>query len=141
MPREHFDYDPLTGVQTDFDYDHATGKVELFHTQDIQHALEVANISRINGLRDNGIKENWFHYAEIPMVHLLKLRKMGISWDDPKEINRAVNTYWPELKMTTKKEGGKIGNTFLPSRALTEMAEQPVPAAPAAPAAPAIALP
>lgn len=116
MGREHFDYDPLTGVTTTFDYDGDTGKVELHHSQDVEAALEIMQTSRINGLRDNGIKENWFHYAEIPLVYLLKLRKMGIAWDDPKEINRAVNTYWPELKMTEKKEGGKIGKTFLPNR-------------------------
>ena len=111
MGREFFDYDPLTGVRTDFDFE--DGKVKLYHTQDVERALEIAKTSRINGLRDNGIKENWFHYAEIPLMYLLKMRKMGISWDDPKEINRAVNTYFPELKMTEKKEGGKIGKTFI----------------------------
>lgn len=111
---EYFDYDPLTGTRYDFDYDEQTGKAEIITSQDIEHTLEVAKMSRDHGLKDHGIKENWFHYAEIPLVYLLKMRKMGIAWDDPKEINRAVNTYWPELKMTTKKEGGKIGQTFLP---------------------------
>ena len=109
---DYFDYDPLTGVRTDFDYDHDTGKASLIHTQDIEPALERIKMSRDNNLRDNGIKESWFHYAEIPLVYLLKMRKMGIQWDDPKEINKAVNTYWPELKMTTKKEGGKMGKAF-----------------------------
>jgi hypothetical protein len=121
---DYFDYDPLTGVRTEFDYDADTGKASLIHTQDVERALEIAKISRDNGLRDNGIKENWFHYAEIPLVYLLKLRKMGIAWDDPKEINRPVNTYFPELKMTTKKEGGKIGQTFLPAQTKVEAAPQ-----------------
>lgn len=125
MGKEFFDYDPLTGVRTDFDYDPDTGKVELAHTQDVERALEIAKISRDNGLRDNGIKENWFHYAEIPLVYLLKLRKMGIQWDDPKEINRAVNTYFPELKMTQKKEGGKIGKTFLANKVTEHFMPEP----------------
>lgn len=110
---EFFDYDPLTGTRYDFDYNADTGKAEIITTQDVQPSLEIAKLSRDNGLRDGGIKENWFHYAEIPLVYLLKMRKMGIQWDDPKEINRAVNTYFPELKMTTKKEGGKIGTSFM----------------------------
>jgi hypothetical protein len=127
MAREFFDYDPLTGVKTEFDYDGDTGKVEMYQSQDVERALEIAKVSRDNGLRDNGIKENWFHYAEIPLVYLLKIRKMGIQWDDPKEINRAVNTYFPELKMTQKKEGGKIGQTFLPNRTVEALAPTETP--------------
>jgi hypothetical protein len=112
MARELLEYDPLTGTRYDFDYDEATGKVSIDTTQDIERALETIKMSRDNALRDHGIKESWFHYAEIPLVYLLKMRKMGISWDDPKEINKAVNTYWPELKMTAKKEGGKMGKLF-----------------------------
>lgn len=120
MTKEFFDYDPLTGATTNFEYNDETGKVTIETTQDVEGALEYAKLSRDNNLRDNGIKECWFHYAEIPLVYLLKLRKMGIAWDDPKEINRAVNTYFPELKMTMKKEGGKIGKTFLPTATVTQ---------------------
>ncbi len=142
MGKEFFDYDPLTGVRTEFDYDADTGKVELSHSQDVEAALEVMKVSRDNGLRDNGIKENWFHYAEIPLVYLLKLRKMGIQWDDPKEINRAVNTYFPELKMTQKKEGGKIGKTFLPGKTVENFSPMPdAPVTNAAPSATGILLP
>lgn len=116
MSKEFFDYDPLTGATEYFDFDDTNGRATIETVQDVEPLLERALMSRNNGLRDGGIKENWFHYAEIPLVYLLKLRKMGISWDDPKEINRAINTYFPELKMTTKKEGGKIGTTFLPSK-------------------------
>ena len=112
MAKEFFDYDPINGVRTDFDYDHDTGKASLIHTQDVEKALDTIKASRDNGLRDGGIKENWFHYAEIPLMYLLKLRKMGIQWDDPKEINKAINTYFPELKMTDKKEGGKYGKVY-----------------------------
>lgn len=115
MAKELFDYDPITGATTNFEYDEATGKARIETVQDVEKALEYAKMCRDNALLDHGIKENWFHYAEIPLVYLLKMRKMGISWDDPKEMNRAINTYFPELKTTNKKEGGKIGTTFLPS--------------------------
>lgn len=113
MAREFFDYDPLTGATYWFDYDADTGKATIETTQDVQGALDYAKFSRDNGLRDGGIKENWFHYAEIPLVFLLKLRKMGIAWDDAKSINQAINTYWPFLKMTNKREGTKLATHFV----------------------------
>lgn len=114
--KEFFDYDPFTGATEFFDFNEETGVATIETVQDVESALEQCRESRNNGLRDHGIKENWFHYADIPLVYFLKMRKLGISWDDPKEMNRAINTYFPELKMTTKKEGGKIGTTFLPSK-------------------------
>lgn len=116
MSKEFFSYDPDNLTTEYFDFDDETGVATIETVQDVEPLLERALMSRNLGLRDNGIKENWFHYAEIPLVYLLKLRKMGISWDDPKEINRAINTYFPELKMTTKKDGGKMGTTFLPGK-------------------------
>lgn len=114
--KEFFDYDPLTGATEYFDFDPETGTATIETVQDVESALEQCRESRNNGLRDHGIKESWFHYADIPLVYLLKLRKIGVSWDDPKEMNRAINTYFPELKMTNKNDGGKVGQTFLPNR-------------------------
>lgn len=114
--KEFFSYDPDTATTEYFDFDPDTGKATIETVQDVEGALAYAKLSRDNSLRDHGIKESWFHYAEIPLVYFLKMRKMGIDWNDPKECNRAINTYFPELKMTNKKEGGKIGTTFLPNK-------------------------
>lgn len=121
--KEFFSYDPFTASTEYFDFDENSGKATIETVQDVEPLLERARMSRNLGLRDHGIKESWFHYAEIPLVYFLKLRKLGIDMTDPKEINRAVNTYFPELKMTTKKEGGKIGTTFLPNRTLSDKVE------------------
>lgn len=127
MAKEFFDYDPFTGATEFFDFDEQTGIATIETTQDVEPLLERARMSRINGLRDGGIKESWFHYAEIPLVYFLKMRKIGIDMNDPKEINRAINTYYPELKMTEKKEGGKIGKTFLASKTISDKVEIALP--------------
>lgn len=108
---EFFDYDPDTGVRTDFDYNAETGQASLIHTQDVEKTLEQAKLFRNEGWRDEGIKENWFHYCDIPLVFVMKLRQMGIKLDDSTAVIQAVNTYWPFLKYTRKNEGTKLGTS------------------------------
>jgi hypothetical protein len=110
MP-EFFSYDPETGVTELFDYDN--GKATIHTVQDIEPALERAKLSRDNNLRDHGIKENWFHYADIPLVFVMRLRKMGIELTDTKAVLEAINTYWPFLKYTNKNEGKKVATHFV----------------------------
>lgn len=110
---DFFEYDPVNGVTSYFDYDAETCKSIIHHVQDIEPALERAKMSRDNALRDHGIRENWFHYADIPMVFVMRLRKMGIKLEDTKAVLEAINTYWPFLKYTNKTEGKKLGTSFV----------------------------
>lgn len=108
---EFFNYDALTGITEYIEHDpFDPGKITITQVQDIEPALEMAKMSRDNSLRDPGIKENWFHYAIIPALYQVKLRKLGLDLSKSDDVDRAIkhiNTHWPKLKMTTKNEGGK----------------------------------
>lgn len=116
MP-EFFDYDPLTGIRTDFDYDEATGNVQLHRTGDVEAVIDYTKRLANDGLTDKGIKEGWWLYAKIPPIVMLKMRAKGINCEDGRHIDRVVqeiNTHYPILKTTQKKEGGKEKQIFLP---------------------------
>lgn len=111
MP-QFFEYDPATGIRTDFEYDEETGDVRLFSSADVQPALDYAAACRNDGLKDGGIAESWWHYAMIPPVVMLKLRaEKGLICGKPdhaKRIIEEINTNYPHLKVTQKNHGGKI---------------------------------
>lgn len=116
MP-EFFDFDPLTGIRTDFEYDEATGNATLHKTQDVEALLEYNKALRNDGLTDKGIKESWWLYAKIPPIVMLKLRNQGINVEDGRHIDRVVqeiNEHYPMLKTTEKKLGGKTKQIYLP---------------------------
>ena len=51
-----------------------------------------------------GVKEEWAHYASIPPVIEMQLRKKGIDINNPlqtKELLKEINTNYPFLKVTT----------------------------------------
>lgn len=106
-----FDYDPISGVRTDFDYDEATGNVQLHRTQDVQALLDHTKRLANDGLTDRGIKESWWLYAKVPPIVMLQLRAKGINVEDGRHIDRVVqeiNTNYPALKCTQKHEGSKL---------------------------------
>jgi hypothetical protein len=110
MP-EFFDYDPLTGVRTDFDYDEITGDVTLHHSQDVSALLDYNKALANSGATDKGIKESWWLYAKIPPIFILKMRSKGINIEDGRHIDRMIaeiNTNYPYLKTTQKNEGKKL---------------------------------
>lgn len=116
MP-EFFEYDPLTGIRTDFEYDEQTGDVKLHRSADSQALLDYNARLRNDGLTDKGIKESWWLYAKIPPIVMLKLRNQGINVEDGKHIDRVVqeiNTHYPLLKTTQKHMGGKTKQIYLP---------------------------
>lgn len=122
MP-EFFDYDPLTGLRYDFDYDEETGNAIIHTTQDVEPLLDYNKRLANDSLTDKGIKESWWLYAKIPPIFMLKMRAKGINVEDGRHIDRVlaeINTNYPYLKTTQKNEGkrlslihdlGKPGNT------------------------------
>lgn len=110
MP-EFFDYDPLTKMRYDFDYDEETGNAIIHRTQDVTDILDNAKALRNDGITDAGIKQGWWQYATLPMSVILAMRfQKGINALDPRNIDRVVqeiNTNYPHLKTTEKNMGGK----------------------------------
>lgn len=107
---EFFDYDPLTGIRTDFEVDDDMN-VTLHRTADVEHVLDWTKALANDGMTDGGIKKGWWLYAKIPPIVMLKMRNKGINVEDGRHIDRVVaelNTYYPHLKCTQKNEGKKL---------------------------------
>lgn len=106
------EYDPLTGIRCDFDYDEATGDAIIHSTQDVQAVLDYNKALRNDGLTDHGIKKSWWLYAKIPPIVFIKLRaEKGINAEDPRHMDRLlaeINTNYPHLKCTQKNLGKKL---------------------------------
>jgi inorganic pyrophosphatase len=101
-----FDYNPDTGVTQTFDYDPVTENVNLTSHQDLDFFFK-----QIKDKRDNpdawakGVKESFAHYATIPAVVEIELKKKGIDINNPnqtKELLKEINENYPYLKTTTK---------------------------------------
>lgn len=108
---EFLEYDPHTGIRTDFEYDETTGDVRLLRSQDVQALLDYNKALANSGATDKGIKESWWLYAKIPPIFMLKMRAKGINVEDGRHIDRVVaeiNTNYPALKCTQKNDGKKL---------------------------------
>lgn len=102
-----FDFDEETGLKTYFDYDPIKDAVSLTYAQDVSGFLD-----RMKTLRDDpsysqkGIKEEWWHYASIPTIVEIEMRKKGIKLEDKnatKKILKEINENYPYLKSTEKR--------------------------------------
>lgn len=116
MP-EFFDYDPLTGIRTDFDYDEESGNVILQRSQDVSALLDYNKALANDGITDKGIKESWWLYAKIPPVVQVALHQKGIDISDPnstKRIIQEINEHYAHLKCTQKNEAGIAPKIYLP---------------------------
>lgn len=99
---EFFDFDPLTGIKTVMDVEE-DGRVRLTRTQDIEAVVNYATRQRIEGVRDKGIKESWWHYAYIPAIVMAEMYKQGIDVArDQKAVFQFINKHYPVLKTTEK---------------------------------------
>ena len=110
MP-QFLDYDPLSGIRTEMDYDETTGDVHLHRTADVSALLDYTKALANDSKTDRGIKKGWWLYAKIPPIVMLKMRNKGINVEDGRHIDRVVaelNTYYPHLKCTQKNEGKKL---------------------------------
>ena len=109
MP-EFLHYDPYTGTNKYFDWDETTNTALIHTVQDVEPFLKQAMEKANTGATDGGIKRDFWHYAEIPAVVQLELRKKGIDIysQDPAMIRKMfaeINTNYAKCKLTHKKHG------------------------------------
>jgi len=109
MSRRLLDYDPLTGVTQYFHHDDITGRWAIETVQDIEPILDTNKAAQNDeGYSKNGIKNDWWHFARIPVVIQEKwLREEGIdiyNKDHWQKVKRKLNDPdYKYLKMTTGK--------------------------------------
>lgn len=109
MP-EFLDYDPVTGLRYDYDFDEMTGRASITTSQDVQAVLDYTKALANDGATDKGIKKGWWLYAKVPAIVQLQMRAKGIKLEDPtatKRIIAEINANYPHLKCTQKHEEGK----------------------------------
>lgn len=110
MAFEFFDYDPVTGVRTLFDYDDDTGTAIFRREEDISGVLELAAKTRAMqpssyvGVSD----EQWFPQAIIPATVMAELLKKGIDVSamegkDATALAKAIEQEYPYLKLTDRR--------------------------------------
>ena len=102
-----FDYDPVTGVQTYFDYDPLADTVSLTYQQDVSSILDDIKNKRL-GAKSKGQVENFAHYATIPAIVEMQLAKKGLKLTDKgatKAIIREIEASYPYCKVTEKHHG------------------------------------
>lgn len=104
------DYDPVTGIRHDFDYDEMTGEAKIHYTQDVEPLLDYTRALASEGATDKGIKKGFWLYAKIPALVQVQMHQKGIDLADPdstKAILAEINSNYPHLKCTQKNEGGR----------------------------------
>lgn len=105
-----FDHDPETGVTEIFHYDEMTGDVHIETKQDVAPLLERNKaLQNEDGYTKNGIKNEMWHFAHIPIVVQLKwLVKYGADNDPMRKGNEKLlfsllnDPEWRYLKTTNK---------------------------------------
>ena len=107
---ELFDYDPLTGITTWFDYDDDTDTAIFRREEDISGVLRVAELPRQQqpGSYIGQSDEKWFPQAIIPATVMAELMKKGIDvaameGRDASKLAKAVEQDYSYLKLTDKK--------------------------------------
>lgn len=100
-----FDKDPFTGVTTYFDYDNLSGQSILSYEQDVKPALDRAAELRARPDRaKKGIKNDWLHYAIVPVVIQYEmLHKHGVDYGNPEHgaaVLKLLNTEYSRFKTT-----------------------------------------
>lgn len=103
-----FDFDPLTGIRTDMEYNEETGDATLIQSSDISAAVDYAKSLANTGIADQGIKKGLWKYAVIPPIVQIALRQKGLDIysKDAGMMNRVlreIDENYPWIKTTTKK--------------------------------------
>lgn len=102
-----FDHDPVTGMTQYFDYDPMTGDIFISHEQDVSGMLDAFSQKRNDPEAwKKGVKESFAHYATIPAIVELELRKKGIDINDKSQTKRIIQEIeknYPYLKVTDAK--------------------------------------
>lgn len=99
------EYQPDRGVETWEDMT-VDGRLQVHYRQDVEPLLEYTKALRNDGLTDSGIKNDFWHYAQIPPVIIMKLRfEYGVDVfnnDHKKKVFEIINRDFPYLKTTEK---------------------------------------
>src|SRR6185503_3548553 len=102
-----FDHDAVTGVTQYFDYDPVNDNFSITSVQDVKPLLDHLQELRNNpNYSQRGIKHDWWHYATIPSVVEMELKKKGIdiyNKHQTKEIIKEINMNYPWLRATDKR--------------------------------------
>lgn len=112
MSKRVLDYDPLTGITTNFEYNYATDETTISREQDVELILDINKaITNDEDISKKGIKHGWWHYAQVPNIIIEKWRREhGVDFfnkDHQKAWLKLINQ--PEyryLKTTTKMHRG-----------------------------------
>ena len=101
----YFDHDPITGVTQYYSYDPMTDEHSLTSVQDVSALLDEMKRRRDDPeYWKKGVKEEFAHYATIPAVVEMQLRKKGLdiyNGHQTKEIIREIEQNFPFCKSTT----------------------------------------
>jgi hypothetical protein len=107
MSKEFFHFDEFSGATEYTDFDPITGQCHITTEQDIQPLLDLNASYRNEGIKHvNGL--SFRHYASVPMVVILELRKKGIDFynrDHLKRVLQEIEINYPYLKVDTMKHG------------------------------------
>ena len=107
MTRRVLEHDPLTGITTYFDYT-ADDQMILTEEQDVTPILDsVAELRNDEDYSRNGIKNDMWHYARVPLVVVMDMKnRFGVDMMAPKpdwkSIFKIINREYPWLKATSK---------------------------------------
>lgn len=78
------DYDPLTGETITFRYDHAKDQTIIGYAQDCSSIIESNKQAQIEVDSKRAIRRNWWHYACIPNIVILKWKiEHGVDFSNP----------------------------------------------------------
>jgi len=102
---ELFDYDPVTGIRSYWEYDEDTGRGKFRREQDVTAVVDYATRLR-NEMGDNRLEDDYMRlYAVIPCGVEMELQGKGISLYDPNNTRRIleeINRNYPALKTTDR---------------------------------------
>jgi hypothetical protein len=108
---EFFEYDPISGIRTDTDWNPTTGEMTVIRTADVEPVLDFAK-ARANqiGKDRQGIREGWWMYAKLPPIVMLQMRAKGIDCTNSQHIDRVlaeINEHYPHLKTVDANAGAR----------------------------------
>lgn len=106
MAKRLLDRDPITGVETWFDYDHVKDNAVITEKQPVDHILKYcSDLRQISDERTKvQMKKDWVHYAILPSTVQLEMKmKHGVDpWSKEDEGKRLalINSDYSKFKVT-----------------------------------------
>jgi hypothetical protein len=102
----YFDHDPINGTVQTYDYDPVSDSHMITTHQDISGILDTLQKARNDPeYWKKAVKEEWVHFATIPSVVEMELKKKGLNLYDKnatKRIMQEIERNYPYLKAVDK---------------------------------------